>query len=96
MVVRTRASPPPIGSRKTCGTSFSSGRTNAIHLPSGDHRGEVSRVPLVIRCGPAVPAAGTAYSACSYLLSFSFTVTWANATVVPSGEIWGSAIQVNL
>src|SRR3954471_14399985 len=53
-LVRARASPPPrIGSRKICGVSFSSGRTKASQAPSGDHRGDVSRVPLVTRRGAA-------------------------------------------
>src|SRR5438132_178149 len=46
--------------------------------------------------GCSAPLVATAYSDVSYRFSFSFTVTRTNATVDPSGEICGSAIQVNL
>ena len=55
MSVMARASPPAIASTWICGgcgrPSFSTARTKAIHRPSGDHRGPVSRVPTVSRRG---------------------------------------------
>ena len=58
------ASPPDNGSTCTCGSDgpsfFSTTRTNASAFPSGDQRGEVSRVPDVSGRGGWPPAAGTA------------------------------------
>src|SRR4029077_20894484 len=53
-------------------------------------------MPDVRGCRDSEPAAATVYRDDSYRFSFSFTVTRTNATADPSGEICGSAIQVNL
>ncbi len=58
--VRAQASPPAIDSRWICGgctrPSRSTARTNARRLPSGDHRGAVSRMPLVSGRAGALPS----------------------------------------
>src|SRR5262249_10140405 len=108
--VTFQASPPVIGSRKSCGAGGlapapapapgvpaggSGARRKTSHLPSGDHRGEESWLPLVMRRGASSPPSETLQSEVSYPSFFSLTLTFTNATREPSGEICGSPIQLN-
>src|SRR5207249_11232584 len=64
--------------------------------PSGDQRGLVSCLPLVMRTGASFPEVATVQIEVSYPVRFSSTTTRVNATRAPSGESCGLAIQVNL
>ena len=70
--VIVQASPPASDSSASCdagGLPSLGGsplpRTNAIHLPSGDHRGSESCLPLVRRLGASEPEVATIQSAVS-------------------------------
>ncbi len=91
--VRSRASPPSIGSTQSCGGAFASFlRTKASVRPSGDHRGCESNGPKVsARAAP--PSLEITHSALRYSSASASTWTRVNATRAPSGEICGSAAQ---
>jgi hypothetical protein len=74
--------------------SFSSARTNASVLPSGDQRGDESRGPFVISRGCEPGDAATDQIEVRYLSPFSSTFTRTNAICDPSGESCGSPIQL--
>ena len=59
---------------------------NTRRVPSGDHRGDESRGPVVSRRGGASPAVATTNSAVSYPSFFAFTLTRTKAMLAPSGE----------
>src|SRR5947209_20161816 len=65
-LVSAHGSPPVKGRIKICpGCGFpscSTARTNDSFEPSGDHRGEVSLMPLVSRCGALPPPVATVHS----------------------------------
>src|SRR6185503_6832905 len=75
--------------------SFSVTRTKARKLPSGDQRGDESRIPLV-SCFASLVAVETIQMDVLYPSFLSFTVTFTNATREPSGATCGSAIQLKL
>ena len=69
MSVTARPSPPFIGITKICGgctSSLSAARTKASRVPSGDHRGAVSRGPAVRRRGGSRPSESAIQIAVSY------------------------------
>src|SRR5688500_7880826 len=98
-VVNCHASPPSSEIMNNCGDSgrpsFSGTRTKARCVPSGDQRGEVSRVPPV-SCFVSPFAVETIQIAVLYPSFRSLTVTFTNATRDPSGDTCGSAIQLKL
>src|SRR5205807_976961 len=97
--VNCQASPPSIDNINSCGwsgrPSFSGTRTNTRYLPSGDQRGDESRVPLV-NCFVSPLPVETNQMEVLYPSLFSFTVTFTKATREPSGATCGSAIQLKL
>src|SRR5262249_62060775 len=100
-------SPPLMGSIYSCGAGgradaplagpagASGERTKTSHLPSGDQRGEASCLPSVIRRGGSSPRTETLQMERSYSSFFSLTETFKKATLVPSGAISGSPMQMN-
>src|SRR6266478_461175 len=81
---------------KSCGKSgfpsFSVTRTKTRYFPSGDQRGDESRIPFVNWC--VSPVVGeTVQMEVLYPSFFSFTVILTNATREPSGDICGSLTQ---
>src|SRR3989442_8171483 len=68
---------------------------NTRYLPSGDQRGDESRVPLV-NCLVSPFSVETSQIEVLYPSLFSFTVTFTKATREPSGATCGSAIQLKL
>ena len=61
-VVTRRASPTSAGSRCSCGLPSSGARRNAIHRPSGDQAGALSRGPSVSGRGGVAPVVSTSHS----------------------------------
>ena len=68
---------------------------NARRRPSGDQRGDASRVPEVSGRGAWLPSALAIQMFVSYYPS-SRRPSLARMRLRPSGEIWGSATQTNL